>query len=145
MKKLTNLFTIIAVIAGVIIFNSCDNIQQENLKPQLEEYKKKIEEYEKTIADLKERLEFEKGEKPDNIIDSRFAKNLYDNYTPRAEWINENVGSDGDGNPFIATRSLYYDINELYNYLAYVRRQSREANVKQSGQTVVPELMIESL
>ncbi|MAQ75335.1 MAG: hypothetical protein CL613_03250 [Aquimarina sp.] len=133
MKKLTNLFTIIAVIAGVIIFNSCDNIQQENLKPQLEEYKKKIEEYEKTIADLKERLEFEKGEKPDNIIDSRFAKNLYDNYTPRAEWINENVGSDGDGNPFIATRSLYYDINELYNYLAYVRRQSREANVKPSG------------
>ena len=61
MKKLTNVFTIIAVFAGMVAFNSCDNIQQENLKPQLEEYKKKIEEYKKTIADLKERLENEKS------------------------------------------------------------------------------------
>lgn len=133
MKKLTNLFTLVILIAGITLLSSCDNMQTDNQNSQLEEYKKKIEEYEKTIADLRQRMDTEKSERPDNIISSESAKRLYDNYTPRAEWIDETVGTDGDGNQFRATRSLYCDINELYNYLAYVRRQSRQANVRPSG------------
>ncbi|RZS98920.1 hypothetical protein [Aquimarina brevivitae] len=133
MKKLTNLFTLIVFIFGATLLGSCDNLQTGDQSAQLADYKKKIEEYEKTIASLKERLESEQGSKPDNIITSRFAKNLYDNYTTRAEWISETVGADGDGERFMATRSLYYDLNELYNYLAYVRKQSSEAKVRPSG------------
>jgi len=133
MKKLINPIKQLAIIAFVFaLLTSCKDGQVNT--QEITEYKSKIETYEKEIKELKARLE-EVGShrRPDNIIQSDFAKEIYHLYDKREALINEVVGQDGENKPFKATRSLFYDINDLQQYLRYVKKLSRKAQVQPSG------------
>ncbi len=136
MKRQTNLIKkYLIIIFACILVTSCKEGEQTN-SSELAACKKKIESYEKEIKELKEQLgdaSDYKQRRPDNIIQSDFAKEIYHLYDKREELINEIVGQDGDGNPFKATRSLFYDIDDLQKYISYVKRKSRKAKVKPSG------------
>ncbi|WP_378181594.1 hypothetical protein [Aquimarina sp. SS2-1] len=137
MKRQTNPIKKYVLIAFVFILaSSCKEASQSTECPELEDCKKKIEAYEKEISALKAQLEDVvdgKQRRPENIIQSDFAKEIYHLYDKREELINEVTGQDGDGEPFKATRSLFYDINDLQKYIRYVKEKSRKANVRPSG------------
>ncbi|GAA3508992.1 hypothetical protein GCM10022393_21250 [Aquimarina addita] len=136
MKNLTNLIKPYLVIAfALILATSCKEAgQTTTISPELDEYKKKIEGYEKEITELKELLDLEKNRKePTNIIQSDFAKEIYHQYDERAALINKVVGTDGNGNPFNATRYLSYDLDQLKSYIKYIESKSRKAGVKPTG------------
>ncbi|MHA7055926.1 hypothetical protein ACWGOQ_0001805 [Aquimarina sp. M1] len=137
MKRQTNRIKPYVIIAlTCILMASCNEAGPTTDSAALAECKKKIEAYEKEIAALKEQLGDvveDKRSRPENIIQSSFAKEIYHLYNEREELINEVVGQDGDGDAFKATRSLFYDINDLQHYIQYVKKQSRKAKVRPSG------------
>ncbi|WP_299603669.1 hypothetical protein [uncultured Aquimarina sp.] len=135
MKLQTNLIKQYLMIAcACLLLGSCNKSNEATNCAELETYKKKIEAYEKEITALKSQLgNIDDKRKPENIIQSGFAKEIFHLYDQREELINEVVGQDGEGNEFKATRSLFYDIDELQKYIRYVRVQSRRAKVKPSG------------
>ncbi|WP_299187251.1 hypothetical protein [uncultured Aquimarina sp.] len=121
--------------AFVLVLSCKDNVQTTN-SAELEACKKKIEAYEKEIKELKAKIadaDEDKGRTPNNIIQSDFAKKIYHLYNDREDLINEVVGKDGAGDPFKATRSLFYDINDLEEYIRYVKIKSRKARERPSG------------
>ncbi|MBW1294730.1 hypothetical protein [Aquimarina litoralis] len=112
---------------------SCKDAVQTNTA-ELERFKNTIKEKDSIIKELQKQLGTIDGKrKPSNIIQSDFAKEIYHLYDQREELINEVVGQDGEDNAFKATRSLFYDIDELQKYIRYVKIQSRRAKVKPTG------------
>ncbi|MBQ4818755.1 hypothetical protein [Aquimarina sp. MMG016] len=129
MKKLTN-HTLRILLAGLLILfiGSCTG-EHGN-----EQYIKQIKELKEQIAELQEQLGQVNDSKPKNIITSVQARKLYDNYArKRVKFIDSLVGKGPDGKPFEATRSLFYDLDSLKNYLAYINRISKKAGVEPSG------------
>ncbi|WP_299243910.1 hypothetical protein [uncultured Aquimarina sp.] len=137
MKQQTNRIKQYLIIAIILIaMPSCNNDTQiKEFKNQIEALNVTLKSKDSTILSLKEQL----GNGPDtrrapkNIIQSDFAKEIYHLYDEREELINEVVGQDGDDKPFKATRSLFYDFNDLQQYIRYVKIKSRKARVKPSG------------
>ncbi|MBG6133032.1 hypothetical protein IWQ47_004268 [Aquimarina sp. EL_43] len=129
MDKLINLTKTIAIAALFLVsLSSCDK------KHDNDKYLKQIKELKQEIAELKKQLGTINDRKPDNIIDLEFASQLYHNYdTTRIKWTNDYIQKHSGQEKFKATRSLYYNLDDLYNYLAYIKRISKEANVKPSG------------
>lgn len=129
MDKLINLTKTIAIAALLLVsLNSCDK------KHDNDKYLKQIKELNQEIAKLKEELGQVNDKKPSNIIGLKIASQLYHNYdTTRIKWTNDYIQKHSGQEKFKATRSLYYNLDDLYNYLAYVKRISKEANVKPSG------------
>lgn len=129
MDKLINLTKAVAIVALLLVgLNSCDK------KHDNDKYLKQIKELKQEIAELKKQLGTINDRKPSNIIDLEFASQLYHNYdTTRIKWTNNYVKKHSGQEEFKATRSLYYNLDDLYNYLAYIKRISKEANVKPSG------------
>lgn len=120
----------IIAIAGLLLLslNSCDEKHND------EKYLKQIRELNQEIAQLKEELGLVNDQKPSNIISKKFAAQLYHNYdTTRVKWTNNHIRRQSGQEKFNATRSLYYNLDSLYNYLAYIKRISKEAGVKPSG------------
>ncbi|WP_103866936.1 hypothetical protein [Aquimarina sp. I32.4] len=118
------------LILGVLILglSSCEQ-NQGNKK-----YIKEIDELKQKIDELKEQIGHVNSDKPSNIIDVKFAAQLYHNYdTTRVKWTDNHIRRQSKNKNFNATRSLYYDLDSLYNYLAYIKRISKEANVETSG------------
>jgi len=96
MKKLIKPVKQLAIIAFVFaLLTSCKDGQVNT--QEITEYKSKIDTYEKEIKELKAQLE-DRGNnrKPDNIIESDFAKEIYHLYDKREALINEVVGQDGE-------------------------------------------------
>ncbi|MFD2564023.1 hypothetical protein [Aquimarina rubra] len=138
MKRQTNPIKQYVLIAfAFILMTSCKEAAQTADSSELAACKEKIEAYEKEIAALKEQLgdvaDGKHRRRPENIIQSDFAKEIYHLYDKREELINEVVGQDGEGNDFKATRSLFYDIDDLQQYIKYVKIKSRKAGVTPSG------------
>ena len=71
--------------------------------------------------------------KPENIIKAEQAVKMYHNYNRRVELINKAYQIDGNGEDFRSTRSLFYDLDDLYNYLGYIKQQSKKAKINPSG------------
>ncbi|MDH7445441.1 hypothetical protein [Aquimarina sp. 2201CG14-23] len=133
MKQQTNpIKKSVMVALALVLITSCKEGDQSS-NAELKKCKKKIETLEKENRALKEQLGSINDKRPDNIIQSDFAKDIYHLYDKREELINEVVGTDGEDNDFKATRSLFYDLDDLNNYLAYVKKQSRKAKVKPTG------------
>ncbi len=136
MKQQTNRIKQYVIIAfAIILFVSCQKGQTTD-SPALVNLERTIKEKDSIIKNLKEQLRQvadDKRRKPNHIIQSDFAKEIYHSYDKREELINEVVGQDGEDNPFKATRSLFYDIDDLQQYIWYVKRQSLRARVKPSG------------
>jgi len=135
MKLQTNHFKHpVFIFLALILLTSCEDAQTES--STLIEYRNKIEAYEKELEELKSQLDKQDPgtrRRPNHIIQSDFAKEIYHLYDKREALINEVVGQDGEGVAFEATRSLFYNINDLQQYIRYVRIKSREANVTPSG------------
>ncbi len=94
---------------------------------------KQIKELEQEIVALKTELGQINDEKPNNIISLDDAKVLFHNYdSTRVKWTNEEIKNRGKEN-FEATTSLFYNLDNLNNYLAYIKRVSKEAGVTPSG------------
>ncbi len=134
MKLQTNPIKQYLLIAfACILVTSCTG-DGNNPSPDLKKCKKKIETLQKEIRDLKEQLgALGNTEKPKNIIHPDFATEMYLLYDERERMINEVVGTDGEGSDFKATRSLWYDIDDLYNYLGYIKDKSSKAQVETTG------------
>ncbi len=72
--------------------------------------------------------------KPKNIIKVDQAVEMYHNYTNRTELIHKYYDGIGDNDKESQpTRSLFYDLDDLYNYLGYIKQLSRKAKVEPSG------------
>ncbi|WP_109851412.1 hypothetical protein [Aquimarina sp. AU58] len=129
MDKLINLTKTVAIAALLLVsLSSCDK------KHDNDKYLKQIKELKQEIAELKEQLGTIDDRKPKNIITLEKAKKLYDNYSDtRVKWTNESMLSHANVKSFEVTRSLFYDIDSLYNYLNYIKRVSKEAKIKPSG------------
>ncbi|WP_035085535.1 hypothetical protein [Aquimarina latercula] len=125
-------FLIIAFASLLVI--SCKDSVQTNTA-EVEKFKTTIKQKDSVINELKRQLGNISNDKraPENIIQSGFAKKIYHLYNDREDLINEVVGKDGVGEPFKATRSLFYDIDELQKYIRYVKTKSRKAGEKPSG------------
>jgi len=121
------------IVLALILISSCTG-DGNNSSPELKRCKKKIETLEKEIRDLKEQLgAIGNTAKPKNIIHPDFATEMYQLYDQREDMINEVVGTDGEGSEFKATRSLWYGIDNLYNYLGYIKDKSSKAQVEPTG------------
>jgi len=136
MKKQTNPIKpyLILLIAAMLIVSCKDGVQIN--ATELANLEKTIKQKDSIINNLKKQLgevTDDKRRTPNHIIQSDFAKEIYHLYDQREELINEVVGQDGEDNPFRATRSLFYDINDLEHYIKYVKRKSRKAGVRPSG------------
>ncbi len=115
------------VILGILmlITSSCDHEQGND---------KYIKELEQKIVELKKELGQLDDSKPGNIIDPKFAAQLYNNYdTTRVKWTDRHIRQRSGQEEFNATRSLYYNLDSLHNYLAYIKRISKKAGVDPSG------------
>ena len=96
-------------------------------------YLEQIEALKKEIAELREQLQVN-DEQPDNIISTEFAAELYRNYADtRIVWTDQFIRRESGNQEFNATRSLFYDLDSLENYIAYIRRISKEAKIEPSG------------
>ncbi|SEL22192.1 hypothetical protein SAMN04487910_2065 [Aquimarina amphilecti] len=113
---------------------SCKDTVQTN-SAELEKFTNTIKQKDSIINELQKQLGNITNDKrtPENIIQSDFAKKIYHLYNDREDLINKVVGKDGIGEPFKATRSLFYDIDELQKYIRYVKIKSRRAGEKPSG------------
>ncbi|WP_025741073.1 hypothetical protein [Aquimarina pacifica] len=100
-----------------------------------QEYLKQIEELKKEIVELKKQLDDRDGEvkEPDFIIPIENARQLYGLYTPRAELIDSIVREDGQGKPFQATRNFHLEIDDLQQYLRFVRQETKNRKIEVSG------------
>lgn len=129
MKTLKTLVIKIFLFGILFSLGSCEQIQTDN--KAVIELKEKINRLENTIADLEAQLG--RADRPDNIISSRMARKIFNEYNQRAKLIDEVEQTDGEGKPFKATRSLFYPVDELRNYLSYIQKISEEAGIKPSG------------
>lgn len=124
----------ITLTTSLFFLHSC---QQDSTIEFLEEeeYQKKIETLETKIKDLEENLGQEKSNrrKPKNIISFEQAQRIYKAYDGRADLISEVVNSNPNDGPFKPTRSMFYEITELRNYLSYIDELSQRAGVKTTG------------
>ncbi|WP_024772283.1 hypothetical protein [Aquimarina macrocephali] len=129
MDKLINLTKTVAIAVLLLVsLSSCDK------KHDNDKYLKQIKELKQEIAELKEQLGTIDDTRPKNIITLEKAKQLYDNYSDtRVKWTNESMLSHANIKSFEVTRSLFYDIDSLYNYLNYIKRISKQAKIKPSG------------
>lgn len=139
MKRPTHLLRCFATLAiSTSLFYSCQKDSDVEILEEVS-YQKKIEAYEKKIEDLEQQLgktslqKSNRRGRPKNIIPFGQAKKLFRNYDGIADLISENVGTDQNGEPFMTTRSLFYDINDLKEYLSYIEELSKEAGVTTSG------------
>ncbi|WP_299219440.1 hypothetical protein [uncultured Aquimarina sp.] len=135
MKQQTNRIKKYVIIAFALILVASCKEGQTNVT-ELANLERTIKEKDSIINNLREQLGEAADDKrriPNNIIQSDFAKEIYHLYDEREELINEVVGQDGAGNDFKATRSLFYDINDLQKYIRYVKRKSRKARVRPTG------------
>jgi len=128
-NQINKLKTPIVFILVLVLLYSC----KQDTNAEIQEFQKKITEYENQIKDLKDALNYDKAEKPSNIISSDQATKMYNLYSRRVRTINKEVGKDKKGKQFNATRSLFYDLGELENYIAYIKKQSKTAKVTPSG------------
>ncbi len=123
----------IILVVFTLVLGACKTETEQNNGGN-EEYIEQIRELKEEVARLKKELGLINDEKPSNIIEPDFAQQLYNNYaSTRVQWTNKYVRSQPNEKKFRATRSLYYDLDSLYNYLAYIRRISKEAGVKPEG------------
>lgn len=112
-------------------FSGCEHTNADNMV--IEKYEKEIQKLQEEIKELKDQLGNQNSNKPKNLISPEFARKIFQEYNKREELINEVVGTDGVGERFMATRSLFYDIDELQNYIRYVKRMSQKAKVEPTG------------
>lgn len=136
MKKQTNPIKpyLILLFAAMLIVSCKDGVQIN--ATELANLEKTIKQKDSIINNLKKQLGEVTDDKrriPNNIVQSEFAKEIYHLYDEREELINQVVGQDGEDKPFKATRSLFYDIDDLQQYIRYVKIKSRKARVKPSG------------
>ncbi|MEW7288944.1 hypothetical protein [Aquimarina sp. 2304DJ70-9] len=135
MKRSTYLiYSFVIISTSLFFFNSCQQDESIEVFGE-EEYLKKIEVYEAKIKDLEEKLDLEKSSsrRPNNIISLRQAQSIYNAYDDRADLISETVSSETSSGAFQPTRSLFYEISELRNYLSYIDELSQKAGVKPTG------------
>jgi len=129
-------FTIffIVLFTNLILFYSCQEDTDIEVF-QEQEYQEKIEIYEQKIKDLEEQLAQEKTNRrrPGNIISFDQAFKIYKEYDQRADLISETVIQPRVNRSFEPTRSLFYDLSELRNYLNYIDDLSAKAGVKPTG------------
>ena len=142
MKSLTNLFKqVIPIVFAMTSIISCTEGNKSNsteIQATLEEYKKKIDSLEQENKILKESsnplgITTTNIKKPNHIIQSDFAQKIYHLYDNREQLINKVVRKNSEGNDFNATRSLFYDIDDLFDYLVYIKKLSKKAEVQPSG------------
>jgi hypothetical protein len=119
---------------SLFFLHSC---QQDSTVEVLEEeeYLSKIETLETKIKNLEKKLGQEKSDRrrPRNIISFGQAQKIYKTYDKRADLISEIVNSDSTGDHFNPTRSMFYEIYELRNYLSYIDELSQNAGVRTTG------------
>jgi len=72
-------------------------------------------------------------EKPDFIISLEQAKKYYHLYDDRAKLIEDTVKTDGQGKPFVATRSFFLSNEYLDTYMKYVKQRTKELKIAPSG------------
>ncbi|KAA1247453.1 hypothetical protein [Aquimarina sp. RZ0] len=139
MKRPAHLIKNFAILSiSTSLFYSCQKDADIELVEEAS-YQKKIEMYEKKIEDLEQQLgktnlqKSNRRGRPRNIISFGQAKKLFKNYDPIADLISQSVGTDQNGESFMTTRSLFYDINDLKEYLSYIEELSKEAGVATSG------------
>ncbi|WP_281989382.1 hypothetical protein [Aquimarina aggregata] len=139
LSKYILLFTVL--IISIFFFHSCQQDSTIDVFEE-EEYLKKIEAYEAKIAALEEKLGQEKlnRRRPNHIISLRKAQLIYKAYDKRADLISDAVGPVDDVSNsgrriarFEPTRSLFYEISDLRNYLAYIDELSEKAGIKPTG------------
>ncbi|MDY8136773.1 hypothetical protein [Aquimarina sp. 2201CG5-10] len=130
MKRLNNLIRSIMVMGiTMILVTSCTPGGQDNA--EIERYKKQIKELKQQVAELQEQIG--STDRPKRIISSAEAQIIFQEYNKRSDMIKEYIQTDAVGNRFDPTRSLYYPIDELRNYMAYIHKISKEADVKPTG------------
>jgi len=122
----------ILILLTLLFVISCKE-ENQSTNTLLQEYKEKIDALQKENKILQEQLAPRSNKKPNNIIQSDFAQEIYHLYDKREALINKVVGEDREGNEFRATRSLFYDIDDLYDYLSYIKKLSEKAEVQPSG------------
>ncbi len=135
MKRSTYLiYSFVIISTSLFLFNSCQQDESIEVLGE-EEYLKKIEVYETKIKALEKKLNLEKSSRrrPNNIISFRQAQSIYNAYDDRADLISEVVSSDLSSAAFQPTRSLFYEISELRNYLSYIDDLSQKAGVRPTG------------
>ncbi len=136
MKKSTHFINCFMIAAtSLFFFTSCQQDESIEVLGE-EEYLKKIEVYETKIKDLEEKLSQEKSNRrrPNNIISLSQAQRIYSAYDDRADLISAVVNTDDiSRTAFQPTRSLFYEISELRNYLSYIDDLSEKAGVKPTG------------
>ncbi|WP_298314188.1 hypothetical protein [uncultured Aquimarina sp.] len=133
-QKINHIKQYVIIAFALILVTSCKEGQTN--APELANLERTIKEKDSIISNLKEQLgelADDKRRIPNNIVQSEFAKEIYHLYDEREELINQVVGQDGEDKPFKATRSLFYDIDDLQQYIRYVKIKSRKARVKPSG------------
>ncbi|WP_025666911.1 hypothetical protein [Aquimarina megaterium] len=138
MKKPTNGSTwyalFLALTTSLFFLHSCQQDSTIEIFGE-EEYLRKIETLETKVKDLEEKLGQEKSNRsrPKNIISFEQAQRIYKAYDDRADLISEVVNSATNDGSFNPTRSMFYEISELRNYLSYVDELSQKAGVKTTG------------
>jgi len=121
------------LMVGLLVFlmGSC---QDETTNDTSEKYIKQIKELKQEIEKLKKELGAVNSKKPGNIISPKEAKELYDNYqNTRVLWTNKEIRAASRNPKFEATKSLDYNLDSLHNYLAYIKRISKDAGIKPMG------------
>ncbi len=116
MKLTTNLigYIVATVLTFVLtsLYVSCDS-------PMLEE----------EITDSKRAVK-----KPNEIISLTQAVDMYTEYSrKRVPYIEEIEETDASGNPFKATRSLFFEYGQLNKYLEYVKQETSKRDIKVTG------------
>jgi len=106
--KLNSVFLTLLALAFLII--SCEKPQkpqQENIKPT-----------EEMLA---------------HIVNIDKAKNLYNNYKEQRIDITKDTLKKLYGNDFEDTRTIWFDLKTIKNYIAYVEQKSAENNIEPEG------------
>ncbi len=132
MKKAIQLTTKIILAGFIAICMSMTSCEKEAVT---QKYLEQIKELEEEIVLLKKQLDEinEEVKEPDFIIPVENALELYGLYTPRAALIDSIVGEDGQGNPFEATRNFYMELDDLEQYLRFVRQETKNRKIDVSG------------
>lgn len=129
MKTFTTVIAKFLLGVLALSLSSCENNASTNA--ECIQLKKEIKQLEKQIVLLEKQVG--SAEQPKNIISSKTALELFTEYNKRAQLIDKVEQTDANGKPFKATRSMFYPIDQLRNYLAYIYKISNEAGVTPSG------------
>ena len=122
------------VLILCVFYNSCNSCETNgDTNSIVAKLKEKIKVQERTIAALREQLEIDNTNKPETVISLGKVQEIYRNYNKRDSLIRKTVVEETGNKDFQATRSIFYPINRLRNYLGYIDRISQEANIRPTG------------